>query len=177
MTTRGTNNSYLNKKIGELSHIPPFPLEIDDKIVPVVVTNPSFYPAITSQQYRGIMKVISVDVVTTGIGTDDAFIYVPDGHMYKPLAVEYILISGTATLTYLIAYIGDTATNEIEWIYSSSSSYRAMVTSDIVLPEVCYIKLRSVISAEVSPATYRMYILVQDWTTEDQKTTMREGLF
>jgi hypothetical protein len=163
MTTRGTNNSYLNKKIGELSHIPPFPLEIDDKIVPVVVTNPSFYPAITSQQYRGI--------------TDDAFIYVPDGHMYKPLAVEYILISGTATLTYLIAYIGDTATNEIEWIYSSSSSYRAMVTSDIVLPEVCYIKLRSVISAEVSPATYRMYILVQDWTTEDQKTTMREGLF
>jgi hypothetical protein len=179
MTTKGSNNSYLNKKLGDMNHIPPFPIEIDDKVIPVVVINPSFYPTVVSNQYRGYPKLIAVDVLTTGIGIDSTFYYIPDGHYYRLLGYELLLMSGSATLTTLRIFIGDTVTNEI--LVASVTTVPSVNFTNfpmgVELPEVWYFRLESTISAEVSPATYRLMLLVQEWTTEDQKTQNREGLF
>lgn len=179
MTAKGTNNSWITRKLGDMFHIPPFPTEIVDQVTPVVVGNPSFYPVITSDQKRGYLKFIPISVTTTGAGFDTKTIYVPDGHFYRIIAWVWAQDSGSVTLSNLQLHLGNEMGTEIPLLYTTSTSGNQFINfpMDLDLPEVWSLRWTVTISVEVTPAVFTITFIVQDWTTEDQKTIMREGLY
>lgn len=157
---------FVGKRIRDICDIQSYPSEVDEKVTPVLIVNPSEHPGIVGITDRGTLTkyVATVSVSSTGAKTAD--IYVPTGKKAIIKAIETYK-SGTWTVDACAQYVSidSTAANGVgitEFYTSTENKY--ILPNNIIVPGGNLIRSRINVATYTSSGTFTTIFLVQEIT-------------